>query len=155
MATLERDDLQLAEAARALVSMGMSYELIAAGSMEPLADFEQCYVIKAPNPTGSQLDDLVATNLVSMRLVPDLVGEPTSTFVDLPVGRAGRIDAATHREDPGLAEPDVYLSGYLVMGDGLAHVVNCLGLSPRDDFWSPILETFELLPPAAVPSMPG
>ena len=155
MATLERDDPQLAEAARALVSMGMSYELIAAGPMEPLADFEQCYVIKAPNLTGGQLEDLVATNLVSMRMVPDLVGEPTSTLVDLPVGRAGRIDVVTHREDPGLAEPDVYLSGYLVMGDGMVYVVNCLGFSPRGDFWLPIMETFELLPPAVIPSMPG
>lgn len=155
IATLEDDDPQLAEAARAVVSMGLSYELLAAGPRAPLADFEQCYVVTAPNPLGAGLDELVATNLVSTRVIPGLVGEPSSTYVDLPAGRAGRIDAITRRELSDRTELDVYLSLYLVMGDGVAYGVNCVGMSPREDAWMSIMTTFALLSPSASPAMPG
>ncbi len=137
---------QTADMARILVSMGMSYDVFGFNPATSVADLQTCFTLHVPNPAAVGLEDAVTMNMFSLGALPNLVGEPSSAMLDLPVGPVGRIDYVQRSATPDGGSVDQLVSMYVVVRTEDMHIIGCGAEDPPDDRWLPIAETFEFLP---------
>jgi hypothetical protein len=93
--------------------------------------------------TGESMEDILEGNML-----PTVAsgGEATSSYpVDLPGGKAGRIDSVQVFDVEAAGDVVHYGSGYFWLTDGRQSMLSCLDVQPHPDHWRSIAETFEFL----------
>ena len=104
-----------------------------------LIDFTE---VATASPPWASVDAAVAARRAELTEEPG-VGAPATTFIDLPAGRAGRLDVTRGSQD----------SSRWYFSDGAAWFsLSCTSSEPPDDRWLSIAETFEFLPTKPTPS---
>jgi hypothetical protein len=98
-----------------------------------LIDFTD--VAKA-SPPWTSVDDAVSSRRTALAEEPD-AGAPATTFIDLPAGRAGRLDVTLGGQDT---------SRYYISDGAAWFSLSCASSEPPDDRWLSIAETFSFLP---------
>jgi hypothetical protein len=116
------------------------YSLLAFAPIDPDSGFaENCNVVATP-AQGMSLDVWAAAEAGAISQLGDrLASGPEVTFIDLPFGRAARVDLS-------LTFPayESLSSSYLLTDGTSFHVLTCTDVGARpDDDWLSIAETFE------------
>ena len=97
--------------------------------------------VATASPPWTSVDDAVAARQAALAEEPD-AGMPTTTFIELPAGRAGRLDVTLGRD-----------TSRWYFSEGAAWFsLSCASSEPPDDRWLSIAETFEFLPVEPTPA---
>ncbi len=107
-----------------------------------------CMAQSFDEPAGVTLQSLMARDVAQLASFPDIVEGPTSSVLDLPAGRSGRLDYVSQSQSgTRLFNSGFYLAAEETLAtDAHDMQLACNGYSDYGDDWLSIAETFEFLP---------
>ena len=122
-------------AARGLVLLAVS-----SGSSEGYLDPQQCVVEMGPDP--DPFDTYMGTDLYFITQSDELVGTADQDYIELPAGRAGRVDFVTGNQEGS----DISNTRFHIVDSGQPYLLACEGAEPDTEAWLAIAESLEFLP---------
>ena len=137
---------QLVETYQAMLANGVTLGMYAKAPTVEADEVADCTVTITPNPSGLDVEEILALNTASIRAHPAIVGEPSSSPIDLPAGPAGKMSHALQFDDPGATGREITVVTYIFPALGRVYALGCSGFGSSDDDWLSIAETFEFLP---------
>ncbi|MFV2063993.1 MAG: hypothetical protein ACC726_10840 [Chloroflexota bacterium] len=124
----------------ATLAGGLGFSLLAYDSEFDPAFTENCNMLDRPSE-GRSIDAIGADEFAKLASFGDLmVDEPELTFIELPSGRAARLDLGLR-----LPDFDTASTSYLMTDGVWVHTLTCTDLVRPDDAWLPIAQTVEFL----------
>jgi hypothetical protein len=132
---------ELGPAVGAALAGGLGVSLIAfGGHSEGLP--ESCNILDRA-AAGRSVDAIALEEMAKLGALGDIIASgPDLTFVELPAGRAARIDVGLR-----LPEIDADSTTYILVDENWIHTMTCTDDVRPDDAWESIVGTFELVPP--------
>lgn len=134
---------ELGQTIEVALGSGLAFSLLALDSGSDPTFTQNCNVLDRP-ADGLTIDAVGADELGKLAAFADIIIDgPELTFVELPSGRAARLDL-------GLRLPafDTASTSYVFIDETWVHTMTCTDLVRPDDGWLSIAESIELLPAA-------